>query len=145
VTLEELLKEACTKGMVHLTLYPVHSQDQKTIYWCARATPSTGHSYVQTQTLDPIEAVIQTLKALPKAPKRSAKEVSARPRKEQDNILDHLEGGPVGPIDDEDYRKPVTETVSEAENIGSTDWKKPTTTVEDIDKPGDMNAWLPKT
>lgn len=70
MTLEELFKEACAKGITHFTLYPVPSQDGKTLYWCARATPSTGHSYVQTQTLNPIEAITEVLKSLPKAPKR---------------------------------------------------------------------------
>lgn len=73
MTLEQLFKEACAKGMTHFTIYPVQSLDRKTTYWCARATPSTGHSYVQTQTLDPIEAITQTLMALPKAPKRASK------------------------------------------------------------------------
>lgn len=67
MTLEEQLRDACAKGITHLTLYPVPSVDNKTLYWCARATPSTGHSYVQTQTLDPVEAVTEVLKALPAA------------------------------------------------------------------------------
>ena len=85
MTLEALLKEACAKGMTHLTVYPVPSQDNKTLYWCARATPSTGHSYVQTQTLDPVEAVMEVLKALPKAPKRT-KAVDSKPSKEPDLV-----------------------------------------------------------
>lgn len=111
MTLEELLKEACRKGMTHLTLYPVESNDRKTIYWVAQASPSTGHQYVAAKSLDPIEAVTEVLTRLPKAPKRATK---------------------------------VTAPVSENENIGSTDWTKPETTMGDLDKPGDMDAWLPK-
>lgn len=71
-TLDEALKLACQKGMTHLTIYPIPSADNKTIYWCARATPSTGHSYVQVATLDPVEAVMEVLKALPSAKRRAA-------------------------------------------------------------------------
>ncbi len=75
-TLEEALKLACQKGMTHLTLYPVPSADNKTTYWNARATPSTGHSYVQIATLDPVDAVLQVLKALPSAKKRVTAKVT---------------------------------------------------------------------
>lgn len=109
MTLEEALRDAARKGITHLTLYPVPSADNKTTYWCARATPSTGHSYVQTNSLDPVEAVIEVLKALPGAKRR------------------------------------VTAAVKLDENIGSTDWTKPETTVADIDKPQEeLGRWLPK-
>jgi hypothetical protein len=71
MALEEALLEAASKGLTHLTLYPVASNDGKTIYWHARATPSTGHSYVQTATLDPVESLAQVLQALPRASKRT--------------------------------------------------------------------------
>jgi hypothetical protein len=77
MTLEEALREAAAKGLTHLTLYPVQSEDRKTTYWCARATPSTGHAYVQREALDPVQAVQGVLDQLPKAPKRVAKEVTA--------------------------------------------------------------------
>lgn len=70
--LEDALKLAAEKGMTHLTMWPVPSQDRKTTYWYARATPSTGHSYVQTTSTDPVEAVVQVLQALPRAPKRAS-------------------------------------------------------------------------
>jgi hypothetical protein len=79
MTLEEQLREACKKGLTHFTLYPVESVDHKTTYWCARATPSTGHSYVQCQTLDPIEAVAEVLKSLPSAKARKPKFDSVNP------------------------------------------------------------------
>jgi hypothetical protein len=70
MTIEELLRAAAAKGLTHLTLYPVESEDRKTTYWHARATPSSAHSYVQIATTDPVEAVVQVLKALPGAKKR---------------------------------------------------------------------------
>lgn len=72
VDLEELLVAAVAKGLTHFTLYPVESEDRKTIYWAARATPSTGHSYVQIQDTDPVAAMVQVLQALPQAKKRAA-------------------------------------------------------------------------
>jgi|SRR5712664_2109345 len=76
MTLEDLLREAATKGMTHLTLYPVHSSDNKTIYWMARSTPSTGHQYVAAAKLDPVEAVTAVLEALPRAKKRAPAKVT---------------------------------------------------------------------
>ena len=70
--LEDALRLAAEKGMTHLTLYPVESHDKKLMYWHAKATPSTGHSYVQITTTDPVDAVVKVLEALPKAPKRAA-------------------------------------------------------------------------
>lgn len=116
MTLEELFKEACAKGITHFTLYPVPSQDGKTLYWCARATPSTGHSYVQTQTLNPIEAIIEVLKSLPKAPKRA-------------KTADHDQKKPrfdsVNPPISEMAQRAVTAPVTEPQPEG-------------------INAWLPK-
>lgn len=71
MTLEELLQTACERGMTHLTLYPSHSEDRKTVYWAARATPSTGHSYISCNDKDPLVALTGVLTALPKAPKRA--------------------------------------------------------------------------
>lgn len=71
MTLEELLQTACERGMTHLTLYPTHSDDRKTVYWAARATPSTGHSYISCNDKDPLVALTGVLAALPKAPKRA--------------------------------------------------------------------------
>lgn len=68
--LEDLLREAASRGLVHLSLHTVWSADQKTVYWAARATPSTGHSYIQVHGKDPVEIVSEVLRALPKAPKR---------------------------------------------------------------------------
>lgn len=70
--LDEALRDAARKGMTHLTLYPVVSADGKTTYWHARSAPSTGHSYVQITSLDPVDALVRVLLALPKAPKRAA-------------------------------------------------------------------------
>lgn len=71
MTLEELIREAAARGLTHMTLYPVASEDRKATYWRASATPSTGHKYIATTSRDPVEAMAEVLKALPKAPKRS--------------------------------------------------------------------------
>lgn len=77
MTLEEQLLAAANAGLTHLSLHPVFSEDRRTTYWRATATPSTMHKYVSTQSLSPVEAVSEVLKALPKAPKRAAKDVTA--------------------------------------------------------------------
>lgn len=77
MALEDLLREAAQRGLTHLSLHPVHSEDNKTVYWRCSATPSTMHKYVSTTTLDPVDSVAAVLKAMPKAPKRSAKELTA--------------------------------------------------------------------
>lgn len=79
MTLEDLLREAAAKGLTHLTLYPIDSVDGKTVYWNARATPSTTHSYVQAANYDPVVAVTTVLDALPRAQRR--KSPSARVEK----------------------------------------------------------------
>lgn len=66
-TIEELLKEACERGITHLTLYPVPSEDGKTTYWHARGSPSTGHKYVSVTDIDPVIALRGALLGLPKA------------------------------------------------------------------------------
>lgn len=71
MTLEEQLLAAANAGLTHLSLHPVFSEDRKTTYWRATATPSTMHKYVSTQSLSPVEAVSEVLKALPKAPART--------------------------------------------------------------------------
>ena len=73
MTLEEQLHAAVAKGLTHLTLYPVASEDKKTTYWHAKATPSSGHAYVQITTTDPAQALMQVLLALPKAARRVIK------------------------------------------------------------------------
>lgn len=71
-TLEDLLREAAAKGLTHLSLHPVPSENNKTVYWRCSATPSTMHKYVSTTMLDPVESVVAVLKALPKVPRKSA-------------------------------------------------------------------------
>lgn len=71
MTLEEALLAAANKGLTHLSLHPVFSGDRKTTYWRCTATPSTMHKYVSAQSLNPVEAVLEVLKALPKAPGRT--------------------------------------------------------------------------
>lgn len=70
MTLEDTLREAATRGLTHLTLYPTWSNDGKTTYWNARATPSTGHQYVSAAHSDPVEAVRVVLTELPRCKKR---------------------------------------------------------------------------
>lgn len=72
MTLEELLVAATANGLTHVTLYPVHSEDRKTTYWHARATPSTGHQYVSANGTNPVDVLAQVLEGLPRAKKRTA-------------------------------------------------------------------------
>lgn len=75
--IEDALREAAAKGMTHVTLWPVPSQDGKSTYWHARATPSTGHHYVSAAETDPAKALMQVLEELPRAKKRTAAKVTA--------------------------------------------------------------------
>lgn len=77
MTLEELLADACAKGLTHLTVWPVPSSDGRQTYWAARATPSTGHHYVSAQSKFAIDAITEVLLALPKARKRATKITAA--------------------------------------------------------------------
>lgn len=72
MALEDLLREAAKRGITHLSLSPTPSEDNKTVYWLAKATPSTEHKYVQCACADPVDAVTQVLQAMAKAPKRAA-------------------------------------------------------------------------
>jgi hypothetical protein len=72
VTLEELIRQACDKGITHLSLAPTPSEDGKKVYWRAQATPSTAHKYIAVNHTDPVEAMTQVLANLPKAPRRKA-------------------------------------------------------------------------
>lgn len=69
--LEEIIREAAKKGLTHLSLHPVHSEDNKTVYWRCTATPSTMHKYVHVTELDPVAAISAVLKAMPKAASRA--------------------------------------------------------------------------
>lgn len=71
MALEDLLREAAAKGLTHLSLHPVQSEDGKMTYWRCSATPSTVHKYVQTANTDPAKAMEIVLEALPRAPKRA--------------------------------------------------------------------------
>lgn len=77
MTLEELLRETAKRGITHLSLVPTPSEDGKTTYWRAQATPSTMHKYVSCNSLDPVEALTEVLKALPKAEARRQAKVTA--------------------------------------------------------------------
>lgn len=77
MTLEELLRDAAKRGITHLSLVPTPSEDGKTTYWRASATPSTMHKYVFCNHTDPVEALTQVLQAMPKAPSRSTPKVTA--------------------------------------------------------------------
>ena len=68
--LEALLRQACEKGLTHLTLAPTPSADGKTTYWGARATPSGQHMYVAVNHTDPVVALKGVLLGLPKAGRR---------------------------------------------------------------------------
>lgn len=115
MTLEDLLREAAAKGLTHLSLHPVPSEDGKSTYWRASATPSTQHKYVQAATHDPAEAVRIVLEALPRAPRRSA----PKPRFDKENpplsemaqrdavtaaVKEPVEGGPFRGIDQTTFK-----------------------------------------
>lgn len=69
--LEDVIREACKNGLTHFSLLPTPSEDRKTLYWRAQATPSTGHHYVAVNHTDPIEAMTACLANMPKARKRA--------------------------------------------------------------------------
>lgn len=83
MALEEALREACKRGLTHLSVHPVQSEDGKTTYWRATATPSTMHKYVSTSSTDPIEAIVEVLKAMPKAPARKIPTMGKTPQTEE--------------------------------------------------------------
>jgi hypothetical protein len=76
MALEDLLREAAAKGLTHLSIHPVPSEDGKKVYWRATATPSTGHQYVQAANQDLIVALELVLKSLPRATRRRAEKIS---------------------------------------------------------------------
>lgn len=82
MTLEEALKQACERGMTHLSLWPVPSDDRKTTYWKATAAPSTQHRRSEGTSTDPVDAVLKALTEMPKAPKIPARELRVRPGRE---------------------------------------------------------------
>ena len=126
-TLEEALREAAAKGITHLTLYPVETEDRKTTYWHAKATPSSAHSYVQVTTTDPVDALTAVLKALPKAPRRAA------PTKQ-------FEGYDPPLVDHE-----VTAAVnSPAYTTSDEQWAKDSGVIKDKPQQEDIETWLPK-
>lgn len=129
MTLEEALLAAANKGLTHLSLHPVFSEDRKTTYWRATATPSTMHKYVSTQGLNPVEAVLEVLKALPKAPTRHAPNPNPNLRGSGDLVTAAVKPQPVD-LD---------------ENVGSNDPHRPSTTLDQIDPPAEgLDTWLPK-
>lgn len=74
MSLEDKLRAAAEKGVTHISLFSVPRHgDPKKFYWAARATPSTGHHYVSSNSEDPVEALAKVLDDLPKAKRRDAK------------------------------------------------------------------------
>lgn len=104
MSIEDALREAARKGLTHLSLYPTPSEDGKTTYWRATATPSTGHAYVWANEADPVEAVAQALHKLPQAKRRqivgSGKEnqgtlpIDAIPGKETEGVTATVKPNP---------------------------------------------------
>lgn len=120
MTLEEILREAATKGLTHLTLYPTFSDDRKTTHWCARATPSTGHQYISASDIDPIKVLTTVLVNLPRAKKRT------------DAKIDQNRGSTY-PAQNE-----ITATVTEPD-------AKPGATGLHPELENEIDKWLPKT
>lgn len=83
MALEDLIREAAAKGLTHLSLHPVHSEDRKTTYWRCTATPSTMHKYVHVTTTDPVEAILTVLASLPKAGRRKVPTMGKTPATEE--------------------------------------------------------------
>lgn len=100
MALEDLIEQAAAKGLTHLTLYPVQSEDGKKTYWAARATPSTMHSYVQTEATDPVKALTAVLESLPAAKKRKVTATVSEPTREATPEPDAIERDQADPTVD---------------------------------------------
>ncbi len=113
MSLEELIYDSVRKGLTHLTLYPVPSEDGKKLYWRAQATPSTGHAYVFASSEDPIAALEQALKELPAAKKRSGV-VDHKPRFDSANP----------PLSELPQRSDPDEVTAAAAGANDDEWSK---------------------
>lgn len=71
-SLEDLMQEAAARGLTHLSVYPVHSADRKTVYWHASASPSTEKLPSKSSGLDIVEVAAQALQGMSRAPKARA-------------------------------------------------------------------------
>ena len=92
MTMEEAIHEAAKKGLVSVHLYAEWSADHKTTYWTCRATPSARHGHVGVEhALDPVEAVVECLKALPGAKLRE----TAKPKKVTSAVTEGTAENPV--------------------------------------------------
>src|ERR1700744_2675580 len=88
-TLEELVREAASKGLASLTFMPQGGgvkgfrsptfyaewrSERSKVYWTCRGTPSARHGYVGVEhAVDPVDALTQCLLALPGAKQREPK------------------------------------------------------------------------
>lgn len=129
MALEDLLRDAAKRGITHLSLHPTPSEDGKTIYWRAQATPSTGHKYVSCADLDPVVALAGVLHGLPKAPARTPSTKSAA-MPITAAVIDPINGGPFRGVDQHTF-KTVPEPVASAE--------APPLNLEE-----EFASWLPK-
>lgn len=71
-SLEDLMQEAAARGLTHLSVYPVHSADHKTVYWHASASPSTEKLPSKSSGMDIVEVAAQALQGMSRAPKARA-------------------------------------------------------------------------
>lgn len=158
-SLEDLIRQCAANGCTHLTVYPVHSADNKTVYWHARATPSTQHRYVHEIDTDIVAAITKVITLMPKAPKRAPSKKGmldltaavTEPPLVSDAAHDQMlamQGMAEPPIDMDESAERLTRLAEDAEtNKPGEPPSKPTETAPlDLnDAFGEMDQWLPKT
>ncbi len=108
--LEDTIREAAKRGLTHLSLHPVHSEDSKTVYWRCTATPSTMHKYVHVTELDPVAAIEAVLKAMPKAGRRTPTSATGAPTPATD---DGLTAAVTEPIDMDESKEALAKQEDE--------------------------------
>lgn len=142
-SLEDLIRQCAANGCTHLTVYPVHSADNKTVYWHARATPSTQHRYVHEIDTDIVAAITKVITLMPKAPKR------APSKKGMLDLTATVTPSEEPPIDMDESAERLTCLAEDAETNKPGEplsGMPPGTDPLDLhDAFGEIDQWLPKT
>lgn len=66
-TLEDRLRQAASKGLTHVSLWTVWTENKKQVFWAASAVGSGGQGYLRVEHTDPIQALTAVLDHLPRA------------------------------------------------------------------------------
>lgn len=103
-SIEELLVDCASKGMTHLTVYPVHSEDRKTLYWHAKASPSTDRTGSASSGTDIVAVVTEALTEMPKV---------RGPKPREPDLIDRNRGTRYPEVTEAEPQ-PVTATVIDA-------------------------------